>query len=231
MSRATAALPNVQFTQAYGMTELSPIATILHWNEHIGESRAKGRHRGAGRATLGCEVRIVDTDDKPLPVRAVGEIAVRGDNVMMGYWERPEETSRAVIDGWMHTGDGGYMDEEGYVYLVDRVKDMIISGGENVYSMEVENAIAQHPAVAQCAVIGIPSEQWGEQVHAVVVTKSNASVSANELIEFSKTLIAGYKCPRSVDISENPLPLSGAGKVLKRELRKPFWDSRERHVS
>jgi long-chain acyl-CoA synthetase len=231
LGRAIAALPNVQFTQAYGMTELSPIATILHWNEHIGASRAKGRHRGAGRATLGCEVRIVDSDDKPLPVGTVGEIAVRGDNVMMGYWERPEETSKAVIDGWMHTGDGGYMDEDGFVYVVDRVKDMIISGGENVYSVEVENAIAQHPAVAQCAVIGIPSEQWGEQVHAVVVTKSGAQVSAGELIEFSKTLIAGYKCPRSVDISENPLPLSGAGKVLKRELRKPFWDSRERHVS
>lgn len=231
LGRAIAALPKVQFTQAYGMTELSPIATILHWNEHIGDSRAKGRHRGAGRATLGCEVRIVDTDDKPLPIGAVGEIAVRGDNVMMGYWERPEETSKAVIDGWMHTGDGGYMDEDGFVYVVDRVKDMIISGGENVYSVEVENAIAQHPAVAQCAVIGIPSEQWGEQVHAVVVTRSNTRVSANEMIEFSKTLIAGYKCPRSVDISENPLPLSGAGKVLKRELRKPFWDSRERHVS
>ncbi|WP_159007635.1 long-chain fatty acid--CoA ligase [Bradyrhizobium sp. S69] len=231
LGRAIAALPKVQFTQAYGMTELSPIATILHWNEHIGDSRAKGRHRGAGRATLGCEVRIVDTDDRPLPIGAVGEIAVRGDNVMMGYWERPEETSKAVIDGWMHTGDGGYMDEDGFVYVVDRVKDMIISGGENVYSVEVENAIAQHPAVAQCAVIGIPSERWGEQVHAVVVTRSNTRVSANELIEFSKTLIAGYKCPRSVDISENPLPLSGAGKVLKRELRKPFWDSRERHVS
>jgi long-chain acyl-CoA synthetase len=231
LGRAIAALPKVQFTQAYGMTELSPIATILHWNEHIGDSRAKDRHRGAGRATLGCEVRIVDADDKPVPVGAVGEIAVRGDNVMMGYWERPEETSKAVIDGWMHTGDGGYMDGDGFVYVVDRVKDMIISGGENVYSVEVENAIAQHPAVAQCAVIGIPSEQWGEQVHAVVVTKSNARVSANELIEFSKTLIAGYKCPRSVDISENPLPLSGAGKVLKRELHKPFWDSRERHVS
>lgn len=231
LGRAIAALPNVQFTQAYGMTELSPIATILHWHEHIGDSRAKGRHRGAGRATLGCEVRIVDADDKPLPVGAVGEIAVRGDNVMMGYWERPEETSKAVIDGWMHTGDGGYMDEDGFIYVVDRVKDMIISGGENVYSVEVENAIAQHPAVAQCAVIGIPSEQWGEQVHAVVVTKNGAKVSAGELIEFSKTLIAGYKCPRSVDISENPLPLSGAGKVLKRELRKPFWDSRERHVS
>jgi len=231
LRRAAAALPKARFTQAYGMTELSPIATLLHWNEHIGDGRAKGRHRGAGRATLGCEVRIVDADDKPVPYGTVGEIVVRGDNVMIGYWERPEETSRAIIDGWMHTGDGGYMDDDGFIYVVDRVKDMIISGGENVYSIEVENALAQHPAVAQCAVIGIPSEQWGEQVHAVVVTKGSAKVSANELIEFSKTLIAGYKCPRSVEISENPLPLSGAGKVLKRDLRKPFWENRERRVN
>jgi long-chain acyl-CoA synthetase len=231
LDRATKALPNAQLTQAYGMTELSPVATLLHWNEHTGDARAKGRHRGAGRATLGCEVRIVDADDKTVPFGTVGEIVARGDNVMMGYWERPEETAKAVVEGWLHTGDGGYMDEDGFIYIVDRLKDMIISGGENVYSVEVENAIAQHPAVAQCAVIGVPNEQWGEQVHAVVVLKSGAQVSANELIEFCKTRIAGYKCPRSIDISENPLPLSGAGKVLKRELRKPFWENQERRVS
>ena len=231
LDRATRALPHVRFEQAYGMTELSPIATLLHWNDHIGASRAKGRHRAAGRATLGCEVRIVDADDNTVPFGTVGEVVARGDNVMMGYWERPEETAKAVVEGWMHTGDGGYMDEDGFVYIIDRVKDMIISGGENVYSVEVENAIAQHPAVAQCAVIGIPNEQWGEQVHAVVVRKSGAQVSVNELIEFCKARIAGYKCPRSIDISETPLPLSGAGKVLKRELRKPFWENRERRVS
>ncbi|MEY9880716.1 acyl-CoA synthetase (AMP-forming)/AMP-acid ligase II [Bradyrhizobium sp. USDA 328] len=166
-----------------------------------------------------------------MPTGAVGEIVVRGDTVMMGYWERPEETARAVVDGWMHTGDGGYMDEDGFIYVVDRVKDMIISGGENVYSVEVENALAQHPSVLQCAVIGIPNEQWGEQVHAVVVRRSGVEVSAGELIEFTKTLIAGYKCPRSIEITEAPLPLSGAGKVLKRELRRPFWEGRERRVS
>ena len=231
LDRAARALPHVQFTQAYGMTELSPIATLLHWKEHIGEGRKKGRHRGAGRATLGCEVRIVDENDQPVPSGNVGEIVVRGDNVMMGYWERPEETARAIVDGWMHTGDGGYVDEDGFIYVVDRVKDMIISGGENVYSVEVENALAQHSSVLQCAVIGIPSEQWGEQVHAVVVKRSDVEVSAGELIEFTKTLIAGYKCPRSIEITEVPLPLSGAGKVLKRELRRPFWENRERRVN
>jgi long-chain acyl-CoA synthetase len=231
LERATRALPKAQFIQAYGMTELSPMATLLPWKEHIGDGRAKGRHRAAGRATLGCEVRVVDGDDKPVAFGTVGEIVVRGDNVMMGYWERPEETARAVIDGWMHTGDGGYMDEHGFIYVVDRVKDMIISGGENVYSVEVENAVTQHPSVAQCAVIGIPNEHWGEQVHAVVVLKSGAQASATELIEFCKTRIAGYKCPRSIDIRESPLPLSGAGKVLKRELRKPCWENRERRVS
>lgn len=231
LMRAMKALPNTEFTQAYGMTELSPIASLLHWKEHIGDGRAKGRHRAAGRAVLGCEIRIVDADDKTVPPHTVGEIAVRGDVVMMGYWERADETARAVKDGWMHTGDGGYMDEDGFVYVVDRVKDMIISGGENVYSAEVENALAQHPAVAQCAVIGIPDERWGEQVHAIVVLKSGASAEPGELMEFCKTLIAGYKCPRSVDLRATPLPLSGAGKILKRELRKPYWENRERRVS
>ena len=129
-----------------------------------------------------------------------------------------------VIDGWMHTGDGGYMDGDGYVYLVDRVNDMIISGGENVYSMEVENVITQHPAVSQCAVIGIPSERWGETVHAFVIPKPGADVNAAEIVAFCKEKIAGYKCPRSVDIRTEPFPLSGAGKVLKRELRRMYGE-------
>jgi long-chain acyl-CoA synthetase len=231
LDRAMAALPEAQFCQAYGMTELSPCATILHWKEHIGEGRAKGRHRAAGRATLGCEVRIVDPDDQPVARGVVGEIAARGDNVMMGYWEHPEETARALSGGWMHTGDGGYMDEDGFVYVVDRVKDMIISGGKNVYSIEVENVVAQHPAVAQCAVVGVPSDEWGEQVHAVVVRKPDAQVSGQEIIAFCKERIAGYKCPRSVDVGDVPLPMSGAGKILKRELRRPFWEGKERRVN
>jgi long-chain acyl-CoA synthetase len=223
LKRAIAGLPGVAFNQLYGMTELSPMATHLPWDQHTGEAAAsKNRQRACGRAAIGCEVRIVDLDHQPVASGVVGEVAVRGQNVMMGYWERPEETAKAVIDGWMHTGDGGYMDEEGYVYLVDRVKDMIISGGENVYSMEVENVIAQHPAVSQCAVIGIPSEQWGETVDAFVIPKAGAQVNAAEIIAFCKDRIAGYKSPRSVDVRTEPFPLSGAGKVLKRELRRLY---------
>ena len=137
--------------------------------------------------------------DRPVPPRVVGEIVARGETVMMGYWERPEETRKAVVDGWMHTGDGGYMDEDGYVYVVDRIKDMIISGGENVYSAEVENCVAQHPAVAQCAVIGIPDDKWGETVHAVVMRKPGVPVTGDDIVAFCKERIAHYKCPRSVD--------------------------------
>ena len=156
---------------------------------------------------------------------------MRGDVVMMGYWERPEETKKAIVDGWMHTGDAGYMDEDAYVYIVDRLKDMIVTGGENVYSAEVENCVAQHPAVVQCAVIGIPDERWGEAVHAVVMCKPDAAVTESDIIEFCKARIAGYKCPCSVKIQDDMLPLSGAGKILKRELRKPYWEGKTRQVN
>ncbi len=160
MNRAIEKLPGTKFVQAYGRTELSPCATFLPWKDHVGEGRAKGRHRSGGRPAIMVGVRIVDASDRSVPPGVVGEIVARGETVMMGYWDRPEETRKAVVEGWMHTGDGGYMDEDGYVYVVDRIKDMIISGGENVYSAEVENCVAQHPAVAQCAVIGIPDAKW-----------------------------------------------------------------------
>jgi long-chain acyl-CoA synthetase len=231
LDRAMKALPNVEFLQAYGMTELSPVATFLEWQDHIGDGRAKGRHRSGGRPATMVEVRIVDPHGNALPPRQVGEIVVRGDIVMMGYWDCPEETKKAVVDGWMHTGDGGYMDEDAYVYIVDRIKDMIVTGGENVYSAEVENCVALHPAVAQCAVIGIPDERWGEAVHAVVMRKSGAVVTEAEIIEFCRASIAHYKCPRSVKIQDAMLPLSGAGKILKRELRKPYWEAKQRQVN
>jgi long-chain acyl-CoA synthetase len=231
LDRAVAALPGIQFVQAYGMTELSPVATILHHREQVGEGRRLGRHRSGGRATFGVQIRIVDADDRPVPHGTVGEICVSGDVVMMDYWERPEETARAVVDGWMHTGDGGTMDHDGFVTIVDRIKDMIVTGGENVYSAEVENVVAQFPAVAQCAVIGIPSERWGESVHAVVVPRPGATVDTEALIAFCHQRIAGYKCPRSVEVRDAPMPMSGAGKILKRELRLPFWEGKERRVN
>jgi len=152
---------------------------------------------------------------------------------MLGYWNKPELTAAAVRDGWMHTGDGGVMDEDGYLYIVDRMKDMIVSGGENVYSAEVENALSQHPAVAVSAVIGIPSDEWGEAVHAVVVLKPSAVASeqlATEMIAHCKQTIAGYKCPRSVEF-RTALPMTGAGKIQKSELRKPFWEGKTRAVN
>lgn len=231
LDRAMARFPQATFAQAYGMTELSPCATILPWRDHIGEGRAKGRHRSGGRPTFGVEVRIVDAEDRPLAAGTVGEIVVRGETVMMGYWERPEETARALAGGWMHTGDGGRMDEDGYVYVVDRLKDMVITGGENVYSAEVENVLAQHPAVAQCAVIGIPSAQWGEAVHAVVMRRPGAAVDEEAIVAFCRERLAHYKCPRSVTIQDAALPLSGAGKILKRELRVPYWGDKTRSVN
>jgi acyl-CoA synthetase (AMP-forming)/AMP-acid ligase II len=186
--------------------------------------------RSAGRASLATEVCVVDHQGIEVPRGTVGEVAVRGATVMLGYWNKPDLTCAVLRDGWMRTGDGGYMDEDGYLYIVDRLKDMIISGGENVYSAEVENAIAQHPAVAASAVIGIPSDQWGEAVHAVVVLKPGAEKRPEELLAHCRSLIAAYKCPRSVEFRDT-LPMTGAGKIQKTELRKLFWEGRTRAVN
>ena len=230
IDRAMAALPGVGFVQAYGMTELSPVATVNPAWYHTPEGRRLGKLRAAGRASHCTEVRIVDAQGVEVPRGTVGEVVVRGPNVMQGYWNQPELTAAAVRDGWMHTGDGAYMDEDGFIFIADRLKDMIITGGENVYSAEVENAIAQHSAVAACAVIGVPSKDWGEAVHAVVVCKPGEVVSAEALIAHCKLLIAHYKCPRSLDFVD-ALPMSGAGKVLKTKLREPFWQGRDRKVA
>jgi len=198
---------------------------------HTLEGPKAGKLKAAGRAALGCEIRIHDAADNEVPRGTVGEICGRGDNVMLGYWRQPEMTARTLRNGWLHTGDGGYMDEDGFVYVVDRVKDMIISGGENVYSAEVEQALYTHPDVAECAVIGIPDQKWGEAVHAVVRLKPGRTPAPAALIAHCHALIAGYKCPRSVAFREEPLPLSGAGKILKTELRKPYWEGKDRAVN
>jgi acyl-CoA synthetase (AMP-forming)/AMP-acid ligase II len=224
LDRVMKALPWTALTQGYGMTELSPLATVLPPEDHTG-----ARLRSAGKAASITELRIADEDDREVPRGTVGQILVRGGQVMQGYWRKPEETEAALRGGWMHTGDAAYMDDEGYIFIVDRVKDMIVSGGENVYSAEVENAVARHPAVAMCAVIGVPDADWGERVHAVVVLKPEASATAEEIRDHTKTLIAGYKAPRSVEFVD-ALPISGAGKVLKRELREKYWSDSDRNV-
>lgn len=225
IERAMKALPGVELIQGYGMTELAPIATLNHAWHHCSEGRKAGKPGSAGRATFGVDVKIVDEDGDEVARGVLGEVVVRGANVMLGYWNKPAETTAAIRDGWMRTGDGAYMDDDGFIFIVDRLKDMIISGGENVYSIEVENTIGRHHAVAACAVIGIPDPAWGEAVHAVIVVKPGADASSEEIITFCKSRIAGYKCPRSIAFAHE-LPLSGAGKVLKNKLREPFWAGR-----
>jgi acyl-CoA synthetase (AMP-forming)/AMP-acid ligase II len=212
--RARAMFPNATFLQAYGMSELAPVATMLLWADHDDPIH----RRSAGRAAAHVEVRVADESDVEVPRGTVGEIQARGGATMVGYWKRPTETAEALRGGWMHTGDGGYMDEDGYVYVVDRIKDMIITGGENVYSVEVESVLSKHPGVAAVAVIGLPDEKWGERVHAVVVVQAGQVVTLEDIQELARGEIAGYKIPRSVSYVD-ALPLSAQGKVLKRDLR------------
>ncbi len=168
-------------------------------------------------------------DGEEVATGDVGEVVIRGPNVMQAYWNKAEQTASVLKDGWYWSGDLGYADDEGYIFLVDRAKDMIVSGGENVYCTEVEEALYRHPAVLEAAVIGIPDDKWGETVHAVVVPRDD--VDETTLIEHCRTLIAGYKVPRSLELRSEPLPKSGPGKVLKRELRAPFWEGRAEQVS
>jgi long-chain acyl-CoA synthetase len=235
LRRAMQMIP-CDWRQGYGMTEASPIVTSLSPEDHrrgaTGEEPYATRLRSAGTPVVGVEAEVRRSDGAPPDVGEPGEIWVRGPNIMKGYWNRPEETAAALdADGWYHTGDAAYRDADGYLYIVDRVKDMIITGGENVYCTEVENAIYQHPAVLECAVFGVPDERWGERVHAAIVLKPGASVEETAIVEHCRTLIAGYKLPRSFEVSTELLPKSGAGKILKRELRKSHWAGQERQVS
>lgn len=222
---------NAQFCQGYGQTELSPLATVLTPEYHVVEGPNSGKLKSAGRAIACTEIRIVDEQANEVPLGQIGEITVKGPNAMTGYWNKPEETAKSLRNGWVHTGDAGYMDEDGFVFLVDRVKDMIVSGGENVYSAETENAIMNHPAVQQVVVIGIPSDKWGEQVHAEVILKEGHTATEEEVIAKAGEYIANYKCPRSVHFRSEPFPLSGAGKLLKREVRKAYWEGKERQIN
>ena len=213
LKRTLAKFPGVRMTQAYGMTEVAPVGTLLLPDDHHDHYL-----RSAGKAALHTEIKVIDADGATVPVGEVGEVCIRGGNVMLGYWGKPEESAAVLHDGWMHTGDAGKLDEDGFLYIVDRIKDMIVTGGENVYSAEVENALSRHPAVAASAVIGIPHEKWGETVHAVVVLAPEATVTGDELKAYCQESIAGYKVPRSFEFVQE-LPVNGAGKILKRELR------------
>lgn len=225
LERALQAFPKVEFIHAYGMTETAASVSVHHIGRSA-EERASDRIRSAGRAGFSTEIRIADDQGQELPRGQSGEILVRGPVVMMGYWNRPEDTQNALRGGWLHTGDGGTMDEEGYVYVVDRIKDMVISGGENVYPAEVEEVLGRHPGVASSAVIGIPNDKWGETVHAVVVLRPGVSLTDAMLIAHCHTHLSGYKCPKSIEF-RMALPLSAAGKVLKGELRKRCAEERE----
>ena len=229
--KAMEVIPECKFTHAYGMTECSPLITSAGPDCHVFKGPKANLFKSTGVAVPGVEVKIIDENDNEVPRGEVGEVAARGPNVMLGYWRQKELSDKALLNGWMHTGDGGYMNEDGYVYIVDRVKDMIISGGENIYSAEVENAVYQLDGVIECAVIGIPNEEWGETVHAIVRKDPNSSINENDVISHSKGLIAGFKCPKSVSFRDEPMPLSGAGKILKTTLREPFWEGHEKQVS
>jgi long-chain acyl-CoA synthetase len=227
LRRAHRAFPDAELMHLYGTTETAPIATVFpHEERMLDDPQA----RSCGQPAVGVEVAVMDpVTDERIAAGAVGEVAIRGDNVMAGYWRKPDATAAALVGGWYRTGDLGYMDDHGFLYLVDRAKDMIVTGGENVYSFEVEEALYRHEGVLEAAVFGIPDEHWGEAVHAVVVPRGE--VEEAELLAHCRALIAGYKLPKRIELRSEPLPKSAAGKVLKRELRAPYWVGRETMVS
>jgi long-chain acyl-CoA synthetase len=226
LRRAHSTFPDAELMHLYGATETAPIATVLQHEERILDTPRAG---SCGQPAVGVDVEVATIDGRPLPAGEIGEVWIRGANVMAGYWNKPEETEAALVRGWYRSGDLGYLDDDAYLFLVDRVKDMIVTGGENVYSTEVEDVLYKHPAVLEAAVFGIPDERWGEAVHALVVLR--APVTEDELIQHCRVAIAAYKVPKRVEFSEQPLPKSGAGKLLKRELRAPYWKGRQSMVS
>jgi len=216
-----------EVAQFYGMTEASPTVSHLSPEDHRlgfeGQEPQRGRLASIGVPVPGVEVEVRDFSGKVLGPGEIGELWVRGPNVMLGYWNRPETTGESLVDGWYRSGDAAYADEQGFLFMVDRLKDMIITGGENVYCIEVEAALISHPGVLEAAVFGIPHETWGESVHAIVTLSPGADVNEEDLIAHCRRSIAGFKVPRSIDVQLDPLPKSGAGKILKNRLREPFW--------
>lgn len=220
MERAIAAIPGVTFCQGYGMTETSPVLSVLPPADHVPGNPMIGKLSSVGKPILYGDIRIVDPEGNTVPQGEKGELVIRGPQVMNGYWNRPEETAHAMRGGFYHTGDAGYLDEDGYLYISGRTKEMIISGGENVYPIETENCLSKHPAVAQAAVLGMPHEKWGEMVYAVVALHVGQTVTEQELIDHCRAHIAHYKAPRGITVWDDPLPLSATNKIDKMSLRK-----------
>ena len=217
------------FVQAYGMTETTGVIVALPPEDHVVEGSE--RMRSAGKALPGVELAILDHGGNRLPPGEVGEVATRSGSNMVGYWNLPEATARTLdANGWLRTGDAGYLDKDGYLYIHDRIKDMIISGGENIYPAEVESAVCDHPDVAEAAVIGVPDDKWGEAIKAIVVMKPGKTATASDIINFARERIAGFKTPKSVEFIE-ALPRNPSGKILRRHLRDPYWAGRDRQVN
>ncbi len=226
LRRTRQAFPGAELLHVYGTTETTPITALLPHEERILDTPLV---RSCGQPAIGVEIRVVDSSRADVPPGAVGELAVRGPSVMAGYWRNPEATAEVMCGDWYLTGDLGYRDEASYLYLVDRVKDMIVSGGENIYSIEVEDALATHPAVAESAVFGVPDPRWGESVYAVVFCRKQ--VTPEELVAHCRRRIAAFKVPRCTEVRTEPLPKSAAGKILKRDLRERHWAGQHTQVS
>jgi acyl-CoA synthetase (AMP-forming)/AMP-acid ligase II len=228
LHRSLSTWPVTKFVQVYGQTELCGAVTALSDADHRDSARP-GLQLSAGKAVLGTEIRIVDPESgAPLPSGEPGEIWVRSNQNMSGYLNRPEATTETITaDDWVRTGDVGRLDTDDYVYVEDRLKDMIITGGENVYGPEVESVLIEHPDITDAAVIGVPDDFWGESVKAIVV--ATADIDAGDVIEFCRRHIAGYKCPRTVDFVPS-LPRNPSGKILKNDLREPYWRDRRRGI-
>jgi long-chain acyl-CoA synthetase len=226
LRRTRQAFPNAELLHVYGTTETTPITTLLPHEERILDTPLV---HSCGQPAMGVDMRVVNDAMEDLPPGAVGQMAVRSPSVMAGYWRKPEATAEVMRCGWYLTGDLGYRDEESYIYLVDRAKDMIVSGGENIYSTEVEDALGSHPAVREVAVFGVPDPRWGEAVYAVVF--ATQQVTADELVAHCRQRIARFKVPRRIELRAGPLPKSAAGKILKRDLREPHWAGQQAQVS
>ena len=212
--------------QVYGLTETTGAITIMMPEDH---DPKRGKLRSCGKALKGVELKVVDENGKELKTGEIGQVISKSDLNMKGYWNKPDATKESIVDGWFYSGDAGYFDEENYLFIHDRVKDMIVSGGENIYPAEVENALMSHEKILDAAVVGIPDEKWGEAVKAFVVL-SDSSLDEDQIISYTRTKIAGYKCPRSINfISE--LPRNPSGKILRRELRDPYWEGIDTKVS